>query len=109
MTRGGTIVVRDNVRFDVAALERWMAVHVEGFRGPLDVAQFSSWQSNPTFRLTTPRGAYVMRRQTGGQLLKGTHAVDREARVMQALEGAGFPVPHVHALRTDTSVIGAWF
>jgi aminoglycoside phosphotransferase (APT) family kinase protein len=106
---GTTTAIRDNARFDVAALERWMSANVPGFRGPLTVEQFSGGQSNPTFRLTAPNGAYVMRRKPGGALLKGAHAVDREARVMQALATAGFPVPHVHALCTDESVIGTWF
>jgi len=106
---GATVAVRDNARFDVAALERWMAGNVEGFSGPMRVEQFAGGQSNPTFRLTTPGRAYVMRRKPPGQLLKGAHAVDREARVMQALGAAGFPVPRVHALCQDEAVIGSWF
>lgn len=106
---GATIAVRDNARFDAVALERWMVANVPGFAGPMSVEQFAGGQSNPTFRLVTPRRAYVMRRKPAGLLLKGAHAVDREARVMQALEGAGFPVPHVHALCQDESIIGSWF
>jgi aminoglycoside phosphotransferase (APT) family kinase protein len=106
---GATTAVRDNARFDVAALERWMEAHVAGYRGPLSVDQFAGGQSNPTFRLTAPSGQYVMRRKPPGQLLKGAHAVDREARVMQALAAQGFPVPHVHALCADESVIGSMF
>jgi aminoglycoside phosphotransferase (APT) family kinase protein len=41
--------------------------------------------------------------------LKGAHAVEREARVLTALGTAGFPVPHVHALCTDESILGTWF
>lgn len=107
--RSETTEVRDNARFDVAALARWMEANVPGFRGPLTVEQFSGGQSNPTFKLTAPGGRYVMRRKPGGQLLKGAHAVDREAKVMQALERAGFAVPHVHALCVDDEVIGSWF
>lgn len=106
---GATIAVRDNARFDTAALERWMEQNVSGFAGPIRLEQFAGGQSNPTFRLVTPGRAYVMRRKPPGLLLKGAHAVDREARVMQALERAGFPVPHVHALCLDEGVIGSWF
>ncbi|WP_421738048.1 phosphotransferase family protein [Caulobacter sp.] len=105
----GAIEVRDNARFDSAALERWMAASIAGFAGPVSVAQFSGGQSNPTFKLTTPERTYVVRRKPPGQLLKGAHAVDREARVMQALEGAGFPVPHVRGVCLDDAVIGSWF
>ena len=90
-------------------LSAWLAAHVPSFAGPLKVEQFSGGQSNPTFRLTTPGMRYVLRRQPGGPLLKGAHAVDREARVIQALAGSAVPVPKVHALCTDDSVIGSWF
>lgn len=106
---GATTAVRANARFDVTRLERWLQANVEGYRGPVTVEQFAGGQSNPTFLLSAPSGRYVMRRRPAGALLKGAHAVDREARVMQALGRAGFPVPHVHALCADDSVIGSWF
>lgn len=105
----GTSAVRDAYRFDEAALTRWMEAHVEGYAGPLTVEQFNGGQSNPTYRLVTPARAYVLRRKPPGETLKGAHAVDREARVLTALGGAGFPVAHVHGLCTDESVIGSWF
>lgn len=107
--RQGVGAVRAAHRFDEARLAAWMARHVPGYAGPLTVEQFAGGQSNPTFRLTTPGRAYVLRRKPPGALLKGAHAVDREARVMTALGAAGFPVPHVHALCTDEAVIGTWF
>nr|WP_314443506.1 phosphotransferase [uncultured Sphingomonas sp.] len=93
----------------VPALERWLADHVAGFEGPLTVERFSGGQSNPTYRLDTPGRSYVLRRQPSGQLFKGAHAVDREARVIGALAQAGYPVAPVHALCTDRGVIGSWF
>ncbi|MFV0644291.1 MAG: phosphotransferase [Sphingomonadaceae bacterium] len=106
---GEVTQIRSNARFDECALERWMQQHVEGFHGPLEVSQFAGGQSNPTFLLKTPSASYVMRRKPPGKLLKGAHAVDREARVAQALETAGFPVAHIHVLCTDDAVIGSWF
>jgi aminoglycoside phosphotransferase (APT) family kinase protein len=50
-----------------------------------------------------------MRRKPPGILVKGAHAVDREARVLTALHGAGFPVAKVHGLCTDDGVIGTSF
>jgi aminoglycoside phosphotransferase (APT) family kinase protein len=106
----GTRAVSDKLRFDVAALERWMAAHVDGFSGPLSVTQFKGGQSNPTYRLDTPSGrAFVLRRKPPGTLLPGAHAVEREARVMSALGPAGFPVPHIHGLCEDAGVIGTPF
>jgi aminoglycoside phosphotransferase (APT) family kinase protein len=105
----GTTAVREGYAFDEAALARWMAIHVPDFAGPMRVEQFRGGQSNPTYKLMTPARAYVLRRKPPGAILKGAHAVEREARVLTALERAGFPVAHIHGLCTDESVIGTWF
>ena len=105
----GTSTVREQHRFDEAALASWMAVYIDGYAGPLEVAQFKGGQSNPTYRLSTPTRNYVLRRKPPGQTVQGAHAVDREARILQALAPAGFPVAKVYGLCTDDSVIGSWF
>ncbi|MAM83749.1 MAG: phosphotransferase family protein [Acidobacteria bacterium] len=105
----GTTAVRAAHRFDEAALAAWMQAHVPDFSGPLRVEQFKGGQSNPTYKLITPARSYVLRRKPPGQLLKGAHAVEREARVLDGLERAGFPVAHVYGLCTDDAVIGTWF
>lgn len=105
----GTTAVRPEHRIDQEALEAWMQANVAGYQGPLTVDQFKGGQSNPTYRLQTPGHSYVLRRKPPGVLLKGAHAVEREARVMAALGQAGFPVPRVHGLCTDDGVIGSWF
>jgi aminoglycoside phosphotransferase (APT) family kinase protein len=105
----GTTAVREAHRFDQGRLEHWLTAHVAGYSGPLTVKQFKGGQSNPTYKLQTPRASYVMRRKPAGQLVKGAHAVEREAQVLQALETVGFPVAHVYALCADDSVIGTWF
>ena len=105
----GTREVADRLRFDESSLARWMGDHVAGFRGPLTVRQFKGGQSNPTYRLDSPGGTYVLRRKPPGKLLPGAHAVEREARVMNALGAQGFPVPRVHGLCEDENVIGTPF
>jgi len=105
----GTMAVREALRFDEARLAAWMAENIAEYEGPLAVEQFKGGQSNPTYKLVTPKRAYVLRRKPPGPLLKGAHAVDREARVLQALGTVGFPVAHVHGLCTDDAVIGTWF
>lgn len=105
----GTTPVRDGFGFDTQSLSRWMAANVEGFSGPLTVEQFKGGQSNPTYMLSTPGNRYVLRRKPPGPLLKGAHAVEREARVIAALGRTGFPVPHVYGLCVDEDVIGSWF
>ena len=105
----GTTAVREQHRFDERALEAYLAGHVPGFRGPLEVEQFKGGQSNPTYRLTSPSGRYVLRRKPPGKLLPSAHAVDREHRVMSALGTVGFPVPKTLVLCADESVIGTAF
>ncbi len=87
----------------------WMSRHVAGFEGPLTATKFEVGQSNPTFRLDSPSGAYVLRRKPPGVLLKSAHAVDREFRVQKALAETQVPVARMHALCEDESVIGSMF
>jgi aminoglycoside phosphotransferase (APT) family kinase protein len=103
------IPVRDTHCLDESALAGWMQAHVAGYAGPLTIEQFKGGQSNPTYKVSTPQRAYVLRRKPPGRLLTGAHAVDREAKVLTALGQTGFPVPHVHGLCTDDAVLGTWF
>ena len=105
----GTTAVREGHAFVENALARWMQANVPDYAGPLTVEQFKGGQSNPTYKLVTPGKAYVLRRKPPGQLLKGAHAVEREAKVLTGLERAAFPVAHVYGLCTDDNVIGTWF
>ncbi len=105
----GTMPVEDRHRFDEAALASWLRAHVEGYEGPLTVLQFKGGQSNPTYRLNTPRRSYVLRRKPFGKLLPSAHAVDREFRVISALHAQNFVVPRPYTLCTDDTVIGAAF
>jgi aminoglycoside phosphotransferase (APT) family kinase protein len=95
--------------FDKARLAAWMQVHIAGFSGPIEVQQFAGGQSNPTFLVDSPARRYVLRRKPPGKLLPSAHAVDREFRVIAALEDTGVPVAHVHALCEDSEVIGSAF
>ena len=105
----GTAAVREAYRFDERRLDAWMREHVDGYQGPLSVEQFKGGQSNPTYKLVTPARSYVLRRKPPGTLLKGAHAIDREAKVQSALRSTGFPVPHVYGVCLDDAVIGTWF
>jgi aminoglycoside phosphotransferase (APT) family kinase protein len=105
----GTTAVRQQHRFDERRLAEWLRSAVSGFAGPLEVTQFRGGQSNPTYLLSTPDADYVLRRKPPGDLVPGAHAVDREARVMAALSGAGIPVPEIVAESADEAVIGTAF
>lgn len=93
---------------DTDAVARWMEATM-GVSGPVTAEKFAGGQSNPTFRLTTPSGRFVLRRKPPGALLKSAHAVDREYRVQKALAETDVPVAKMHALCEDDSVIGSAF
>ena len=105
----GTIAPSGADVLDAEALARWMNAHVEGFAGPLAIRKFAGGQSNPTYRIESPSGSYVLRRKPFGPLLPSAHAVDREHAVIAGLHPTGFPVPRPYGLCTDESVIGAMF
>ncbi len=107
----GTKPVAASHAFDAAALEAFLAARLEGFAGPLSVEQFKGGQSNPTYKLVTPGASYVMRTKPGpaAKLLPSAHAIEREYRVMAALQGTGVPVARMHLLCEDESIIGRAF
>jgi aminoglycoside phosphotransferase (APT) family kinase protein len=106
----GTMEVQEKHRFDERSLERFMSAHVEGFVPPVRAEQFKGGQSNPTYRLTDGAGrCYVLRRKPPGKLLPSAHAVDREFRVISALNRTNVPTPRAYALCEDDSVVGTTF
>jgi len=107
----GTQAVSARHAFDTAALERHLQRTLPGFEGPLTVEQFKGGQSNPTYKLVTPRQAYVMRTKPGpaAKLLPSAHAIEREFRVMRALADTAVPVARMHLLCEDEAVIGRAF
>lgn len=105
----GTIPVQDRHQFDIDRLQIYMQKNVEGFTGSLSAEEFAGGQSNPTYLLSAGGNEYVMRRKPPGELLKSAHAVDREYRVMTALQDTPVPTAKTYALCTDDDVIGTWF
>ncbi|MCC4233776.1 phosphotransferase [Sphingobium soli] len=108
-SNSGTATVRPGYELDLEVLDGWMRANVAGYAGPLEIEQFKGGQSNPTYKLRTPGKTYVLRKQPPGPLLKGAHALDREAKVLTSLSRAGFPVAAIHGLCTDPTVIGTIF
>jgi len=107
----GTKPVAESHAFDVAALQAHLEARLPGFAGPLTVEQFKGGQSNPTYKLVTPTQAYVMRSKPGpvAKLLPSAHAIEREFAVMGGLYGTDVPVPRMHLLCDDESIIGRAF
>src|SRR3981189_2237405 len=106
----GTMEVQEKHRFDERSLERFMSAHVEGFVPPVRAEQFKGGQSNPTYRLTDGAGRrYVLRRQPPRKPLPSAPPVDREFRVISALNRTNVPPPRAYALCEDDGVVGTAF
>ena len=107
----GTRPVTGTHAFDVSALESWLVANMTGFEGPLSVEMFKGGQSNPTYKLITPKSAYVMRAKPGpvAKLLPSAHAIEREFKVMKGLSGTSVPVATMHVLCEDEAIVGRAF
>ena len=104
------IEVRAQHRFDEAALQRYLALHLPELAVPVTLKQFQGGQSNPTFLLTDAAGRrYVMRKKPPGAILPSAHAVEREYAAMRALGPTSAPVPNARLLCEDSAVIGTPF
>ena len=109
MSGSETTEIRDGHEIDIDRLSAYLAEQLPGLALPLQVRQFRGGQSNPTYLLTAGERKYVLRKKPGGQLLHGAHMIEREFKVISALEGSGVPVPTVPLLCEDSTVIGTPF
>ena len=80
----GTRPVTGSHVFDVQILEHWLTARLPDFEGPLTVEMFKGGQSNPTYKLLTPKRAYVMRAKPGvttlNELARGVKLAGQVAR-----------------------------
>jgi aminoglycoside phosphotransferase (APT) family kinase protein len=90
-------------------LGEWFAIHLPELRAPFRVKRLIGGQSNPTYRIDSAEGAYILRRKPFGTLLPSAHAIEREFRLLGALHPAAYPVARPLALCSDEKVIGANF
>lgn len=96
-------------QLDLARLGDYLKDRLPAFEGGLEAEKFPGGQSNPTFKLTAGDRHYVLRRKPPGELLKSAHAVDREFRVISALQDTDVPVPRTYLLCEDEDIIGSMF
>jgi aminoglycoside phosphotransferase (APT) family kinase protein len=96
-------------QIDEIALTKYLTKHIPNFGDACTVQQFRGGQSNPTFLLHADGNSYVLRKKPPGELLPSAHAVDREFRVIAALNNSDVPVPKALHLCEDESVIGQMF
>jgi acyl-CoA dehydrogenase len=97
------------VAFDQSALAAWLKAQGLLDRATLTVKALTGGQSNPTYLLSSGAQRYVLRKKPPGPLLPSAHAVDREYRVMQALQHSDVPVPKLFAYSEELDVVGTPF
>ncbi|MEM1143850.1 MAG: phosphotransferase family protein [Pseudomonadota bacterium] len=94
---------------DTETLAKYLQGRLPGLGSSLSAEKFAGGQSNPTFILRSDDHRWVLRRKPQGELLASAHAVDREYRVLSALEDTDVPVAKTYLLCEDEDVIGSMF
>ena len=104
------IAVRNDERFDLERLTRWLSTQPALPDGSPEVMQFSGGKANLTYLLAFPDGEeLVLRRPPLGPVAAGAHDMTREHLVLSKLWECFDKAPRALALCDDTSVIGAQF
>ena len=87
----------------------WVAEHVPGASGTVEVTQIAGGSSNLTFRVRDGEHDWVLRRPPLRHVLATAHDMGREHRMQSALQATDVPVATQVAICEDESVIGAPF
>ena len=99
----------ETLDFDPEALRGFLA----GFLGrnvyALSIRATEGGMSNPTYFVETDGWRAVLRKQPQMQLAKSAHAIDREFRVLNALDATGIPVPQAYHYHEDAGLLGTPF
>jgi aminoglycoside phosphotransferase (APT) family kinase protein len=105
----GATGVRDEDRFDVAAVRAWLAERGTELGEDVEVQQFGGGASNLTYSLRDGSHDLILRRPPTGRKAKGAHDMAREYRIQDGLREVFPLVPDMVALCEDESVIGSEF
>jgi len=108
-TEGEDIAPRASVSdFDPHRLSGFLRDRL-GFDGPVSLDRIAGGQSNPTYFVTFPGRRLVLRKRPSGATLRSAHAIDREYRVLKALEETEVPVPRAVLYHDDSNIVGTPF
>jgi aminoglycoside phosphotransferase (APT) family kinase protein len=104
------IEVRNDERFDVASLTRWVSAQPGLPDGAPEVMQFAGGKANLTYLLLFPAGEeLVLRRPPLGPIAESAHDMGREHLVLSKLWQGFDKAPRALAMCDDPSVIGSTF
>lgn len=92
------------------AVEHWFGTAVPEATPPLSFELLAGGHSNLTYRVVDRRGrSWVLRRPPAGAVRPGAHSMEREWRILAALQSSAVPVPPTAAFCADPAVTGAEF
>ena len=101
--------VRDEDRFEVAALREYLRGKLPGAEQPLELMQFRTGSSNLTFLMRLGRDEWVLRRPPRGPVAPTASDMNREYRILSRLWQGFTPAPRAMLFCDDAAVIGAPF
>lgn len=106
----GTIEVSPKLKFPVEPLVKYLQEkHGLTQEGTPIIRQFKHGQSNPTYYVFYGGAHMVLRKKPPGKLLPSAHAIEREYRVMKAVQSLGVPIPPLLSFCEDENIIGTPF
>jgi aminoglycoside phosphotransferase (APT) family kinase protein len=99
--------VHEKLDFEPARLKQFLDARFGD--GEIELERIAGGQSNPTYYVDHRGRRMVLRKQPAGPILKGAHAVDREFRVLSALEVTEVPVPRPVLFHAEPDIVGTPF
>ena len=93
----------------IVNLNSWIKNNTKLAIDVYELKKFEIGQSNPTYLMKTDNKNFVIRTKPQGELLKGAHRIDREHKVMCALENSKIPVPKTYGYCENIEIIGTEF
>lgn len=95
--------------FEPAALHDYLRNSFGAEAAEIRIERAGGGQSNPTYFIDFGPRRMVLRKKPAGPILAGAHAIEREFRVLKALEKTDVPVPKAITLCEDSAVLGTPF
>ena len=94
---------------ETGQLDRFLRERFADLRGTLTCVQAAGGLSNPTYFLSYGDWSAVLRKQPETPVLRSAHSIDREFRILSALQDSAVAVPRPMLYCDDAKVVGTPF
>lgn len=108
-SRAAAPAFRPVPELDAARLDAYLRASLPGLRGTLHIERASGGMSNPTYFIGYDGWSAVLRKQPPIVLSTSAHRIDREYRIISALQGSAIPVPAPIHYCEDADIVGTPF